>query len=69
MESKEASSAKRGCWRIRCFACVDVHNVPALLALDIAAPVKLALTLVHPDYSLGVISPATAHDVTAIRPQ
>ena len=51
------------------FARENVHPAPALLAHHEAAPVELALTLVHLAYSLGVVATPTTHDVTAVSAQ
>ena len=48
---------------------VHVHPAPTLLAHHEAAPVELALALVHLAHSLGVVASAAAHDVTAVRAQ
>lgn len=45
---------------------VHVHPAATLLAADEAAPVKLALALVHLAHRLGVVAPPTAHDVTSV---
>jgi hypothetical protein len=37
-----------------------------VLTLDEAAPVKLAITLVHPSLAQQIVAPATAHGPTAI---
>ena len=48
---------------------VHVHPAPALLAHHEAAPVELALALVHLAHGLGVVAAPAAHDVAAVGPQ
>ena len=48
------------------FARVFVDPFRAFFALDVAAPVELALALVSPEDSAGVVASAAAHDVASV---
>jgi len=63
---KETTKYKKGSWRL--LAGVSVDKRLTILTLHRATPHKLALAPFHNFYHLCVVTPATAKQVTAVRP-